>query len=95
MGKLIMTELPQQETEPGSTRPFYTGHSRIETYVAEALRTLGDVILDTSAPTIRAQSSSTTIRQDGDSNFAPLSPSDRTFGAIVSPAVLLDNDDGS
>ena len=90
-----MTELPQQETEPGSTRPFYTGHPRTETYVAEALRTLGEVLLDTSVPTSRAQSSSTTIRQDGDSNFAPMASSDRMFGVIVSPVVLPDDDDGS
>ena len=87
MGKLIMTELPQQETEPGSTRPFYTGHSRTESYVAEALRSVGEVQLDTSVPTSRVQSSSTTIRQDGDSNFAPRASSDRIFGITVSHAV--------
>lgn len=57
MGKLIMNELPQQETEPGSTRPFYAGQSRTESYVAEVLRSLGEVSLDTSVPNTRVQSS--------------------------------------
>jgi hypothetical protein len=90
-----MTELPQQETEPGSTRPFYAGHSRTESYVAEALHSLGEVLLDTSAPTSRVQSSSAAIRQDGDSNFATTIPSDRMFGVTVSHAVLPGDDDGS
>lgn len=90
MGKLIMTELPQQETEPGSTRPFYAGHARTESYIAETLRSLGEVLLDTSVPNSQVQSSSTTIRQD-----APTMPSDRMFGVTVSHAVLLDDSDGS
>ncbi|KAH9006502.1 hypothetical protein EDB86DRAFT_2874415 [Lactarius hatsudake] len=73
-GKLIMTELPQLETEPGSTRPFYTGQPRTETYVADALRTLGDVLLDTSIP------SST----DRDPNFTPVTSSEKLFGTIHS-----------
>lgn len=85
-----MTELPQQETEPGSTRPFYTGHSRTETHVAEALRTLGEVLLDTSIPTGRVQSFPTAIHRDSDSHFAPTASSE--FGTIVSHAVLPDGD---
>ncbi|KAI9441312.1 Eisosome component PIL1-domain-containing protein [Lactarius indigo] len=83
-GKLIMTELPQLETEPGSTRPFYTGHPRTETYVADALRALGEVLLDTSIPSSRVQSSTNAIRQDSDSNFAPMASSDKLFGTIHS-----------
>lgn len=79
-GKLIIAELPQQETEPGSTRPFYAGHSRTESYVTEALRSLGEVLLDTSTPTSGVQS----IRQDGDSNFVPTIPSDGMFGVTPS-----------
>ena len=88
-----MTELPQQETEPGVTRPFYTGHPRTETHVAEALRALGEVLLDTSISTGRVQSSSTAIRRDSDSNFAAMAYSD--IGTIVSHAVLPDDGDGS
>ncbi len=95
MGKLIMIELPQQETEPGSTRPFYTGHPRTETYVAEALRALGDVLFDTSIPSGQAQSSPTAIRQYSDSNFTPIASSDKLFGTIVSPVVLSGDSDGS
>ncbi|KAH8996615.1 Eisosome component PIL1-domain-containing protein [Lactarius akahatsu] len=83
-GKLIMTELPQLETEPGSTRPFYTGHPRTETYVADALRALGDVLLDTSIPSSRVKSPPTAIRQDSDSNFTPMASSDKLFGTIHS-----------
>jgi hypothetical protein len=89
-----MTELPQQDTEPGSTRPFYTGHSRTETYVAEALRALGEVLLDTSIPTGRVQSSPTNIRRDSDSHFAPMSSSDQFFGTVVSHVMLPDDGNG-
>jgi hypothetical protein len=50
-----MAELPQLVTEPGLARPFYTGNTRTEAYVTEALRALGDVSIDASTPTARAQ----------------------------------------
>ena len=50
-----MAELPQLVTEPGLSRPFYTGNARTETYVTEALRALGDVSIDASTPTAHVQ----------------------------------------
>ena len=46
-----MAELPQVVTEPGLARPFYTGNTRTDTYVTDALRALGDVSIDASTPT--------------------------------------------
>jgi hypothetical protein len=43
-----MAELPQLVTEPGLSRPFYTGTPRTDAYVTEALRALGDVSIDPS-----------------------------------------------
>ncbi|KAI0254499.1 hypothetical protein BJV78DRAFT_1184713 [Lactifluus subvellereus] len=62
-GKLIMTELSQVETEPGSARPFYTGQPRTEIYVADALRTLGEVLFDNSVPPDRVLSPQADINQ--------------------------------
>jgi hypothetical protein len=90
-----MTELPRQETVPGSNLPFYTGQSRAESYVAEALRALSEVLLDTSIPTGRVQSPSTTIRRDSDSNFAPMASSEQFFSTIVSHVMLPDDGDRS
>lgn len=89
-----MNELPQQETQPGSTRPFYTGHSRTEIYVTDALRALSEVLLDTSIPTGRMPSP-TTIRRDSDANFAPMASSDKFVGTIVSHSILPSDGDGS
>src|SRR6266705_2659741 len=50
-----MAELPQLVTDPGLSRPFYTGNARTEVYVTEALRALGDVSIDLSTPTAHAQ----------------------------------------
>jgi hypothetical protein len=50
-----MAELPQLVTEPGLSRPFYTGNTRTEAYVTEALRALGDVSIGASAPTAHVQ----------------------------------------
>lgn len=44
-----MAELPQLVTEPGLSRPFYTGTPRTDAYVTEAFRALGDVSIDPSA----------------------------------------------
>ncbi|KAI0291960.1 hypothetical protein BC826DRAFT_1020605 [Russula brevipes] len=51
-GNLIMAELPQAVTEPGSARPFYTGNTRTEVYLEQAMRALGEVSfsIDASAP---------------------------------------------
>jgi hypothetical protein len=50
-----MAELPQGTTEPSFTRPFYTGNTRTEAYTADALRALGEISLDASTPSGRAQ----------------------------------------
>ncbi|KAI0266407.1 hypothetical protein BC834DRAFT_127325 [Gloeopeniophorella convolvens] len=68
-GKLIMTELPQQETEPGQARPFYAGHARTETYATEAQRALTEVIFDTSVPSGLVQAPPTMAHQDSNSTY--------------------------
>lgn len=45
-----MAELPQETTSPGLARSIYMGNVRTEAYVADALRALGEVSIDTSAP---------------------------------------------
>ncbi|KAI0746842.1 hypothetical protein C8Q80DRAFT_1104754 [Daedaleopsis nitida] len=43
IGKLIISEIPMDETQPGFPRPYYTGHARTEFLVAEAARAVGEV----------------------------------------------------
>ena len=82
-GKLIMTELPQVETEPGSARPFYTGQPRTEIYAADALRALGDVLFDPSVPPDRMLSPRADINQDGYPNLMlPVSSSAMNVGVV-------------
>ncbi|KAH9965316.1 hypothetical protein BC827DRAFT_1183818 [Russula dissimulans] len=70
-GKLVMAELPQQVTEPGLSRPFYTGNVRTEAYVAEALRALNEVSIDASSPSGRMQFPLPANYQGGDPKFIP------------------------
>ena len=65
-----MAELPQLVTEPGLARPFYTGNTRTEAYVTEALRALGDVSINASTPT-RAQFTSDVNHQQGTPSAPP------------------------
>ncbi|KAH9975479.1 hypothetical protein BGW80DRAFT_100367 [Lactifluus volemus] len=68
-GKLIMTELPQLETVPGTPRPLYTGHPRTEIYVHDAMSSLGEILFDSSVPPDRVLSSQAVINQDGYRNL--------------------------
>ncbi|KAH9896925.1 hypothetical protein C8Q73DRAFT_664591 [Cubamyces lactineus] len=43
LGKLVISEIPLEPTQPGLPRPYYTGHARTEFLVAEAARSLADV----------------------------------------------------
>lgn len=73
-----MAELPQLVTEPGLSRPFYTGNARTEAYVTEALRALGDVSMDASTPSAAAR--------------FPLNVNDQDGGFSVMPSPLPDNE---
>jgi hypothetical protein len=77
-----MAELPQLVTEPGLARPFYTGNARTETYVAEALRALGDVSIDASTPTSHAQFPLDVNYQHGTPSAMPSALPDN--GSVVS-----------
>ncbi|CDO70616.1 hypothetical protein BN946_scf184748.g13 [Trametes cinnabarina] len=44
LGKLVIAEIPTAPTEPGLPRPYYTGHARTEFLVAEAARTIAEVV---------------------------------------------------
>ncbi|KAI0693927.1 hypothetical protein C8T65DRAFT_667425 [Cerioporus squamosus] len=44
MGKLIISEIPMEPTQPGLPRPYYTGHARTEFLVAEAARSIAEVV---------------------------------------------------
>lgn len=77
-----MAELPQLVTEPGLARPFYTGNARTETYVAEALRALGDVSIDASTPTDHAQFPLDVNHQHGTPSAMPSALPDN--GSVVS-----------
>ncbi|KAI0300509.1 hypothetical protein B0F90DRAFT_419973 [Multifurca ochricompacta] len=77
-GKLIMSELPQVETEPGSARQFYVGQARTETYVAEGLRALGEVQFDASAPSGRVPQ--VAIHQNSSPNLIIATSHDTTSG---------------
>ncbi|KAJ8482479.1 hypothetical protein ONZ51_g5321 [Trametes cubensis] len=43
LGKLVISEIPLEPTQPGLPRPYYTGHARTEFLVAEAARSLAEV----------------------------------------------------
>ncbi|KAI0037185.1 hypothetical protein K488DRAFT_22876, partial [Vararia minispora EC-137] len=42
-GKLIVTELPQDDVQPGQPRPYYLGHSQTEAYANDAQVTISEV----------------------------------------------------
>ncbi|TFK84965.1 hypothetical protein K466DRAFT_495610, partial [Polyporus arcularius HHB13444] len=43
MGKLVISEIPMEPTQPGLPRPYYTGHARTEFLVTEAARSVSEV----------------------------------------------------
>ncbi|KAI9512008.1 Eisosome component PIL1-domain-containing protein [Russula earlei] len=65
VGKLIMVELPQEPTEPGLARPFYAGNARTVAHVADALRALQEVSMDSPTSSDRMQFSPDVNRQGG------------------------------
>lgn len=76
-GKLIITEIPQDTTEPGSSRPFYSGHAHTESYVSEAQRNLSEVTFDASVSPARPRVShsneyNTTTDSHGSSSVMPM-----------------------
>jgi hypothetical protein len=68
-----MAELPQESTAPGFARSLYVGNARTEAYVADALSALGEVSIDPSAPSGRAQLPPDANYQDGDLQAIPSS----------------------
>src|SRR5260221_1940072 len=68
-----MAELPQEETGPSFARPFYTGNVRTEAYAADAMRALGEISMDASIPSGRAQLPMDVNYQDSDLNAMQLS----------------------
>ncbi|KAI8986916.1 hypothetical protein BD414DRAFT_529164 [Trametes punicea] len=44
LGKLIIAEIPLEPTQPGLPRPYYTGHARTEYLVAEAAKSVAEVV---------------------------------------------------
>jgi hypothetical protein len=87
-----MTELPQLETEPGAARPFYTGHPRTDTYVADALRALGEILFDASVPPDRVLSPQALVNQDGYHNLMLAFPTDKAPAGSV--GILPGDGDG-
>ncbi|THH16885.1 hypothetical protein EW146_g3814 [Bondarzewia mesenterica] len=45
-GKLIIAEIPQDPTQPGAPRPYYTGHQHTEQLVAEAQHSIAQVVFN-------------------------------------------------
>ncbi|EJF63738.1 hypothetical protein DICSQDRAFT_134340 [Dichomitus squalens LYAD-421 SS1] len=43
LGKLVISEIPLEQTQPGLPRPYYAGHARTEFLVAEAARSVSEV----------------------------------------------------
>jgi hypothetical protein len=87
-----MTELPQVETEPGSARPFYTGHPRTEMYVLDAQRALGEVLFDDTVPPDRVLSPQAVVNQDGYRNMLAVLSDE---ASAISVGVLPGDGDGS
>lgn len=50
-GKLIVTELPVETTQPGTTRGYYLGHSQTEAYANDAQHALSEVVFHGEPPT--------------------------------------------
>jgi len=77
-----MAELPQETTGPSFARPFYTGNVRTEAYAADALRALGEISIDASIPSGRAQLPMDVNYQDSDFNpmHFPDNDSSASFG---------------
>nr|VWO95973.1 MFS domain-containing protein [Ganoderma boninense] len=44
LGKLVISEIPLEPTQPGLPRSFYTGHARTEFLVSEAARSVSEVV---------------------------------------------------
>jgi len=91
-GKLVMAELPQQATEPGLSRPFYTGNLRTEPYVANALRALNEVSIDASSPSGRMQFPLPTNYQGGDPSFIPPAFPDESTTSVTGTRFPGDGD---
>ncbi|KAI0321404.1 hypothetical protein OF83DRAFT_311174 [Amylostereum chailletii] len=49
-GKLIIAELPFDQTQPGAPRPYYLGHSQTEAYGVDAQMALSEVVFHGEPP---------------------------------------------
>ena len=89
-----MAEISQETTEPGLARPFYTGNVRTEAYVADAMRALGEISIDASTPSGRAQLPMDVNYQDSDLNAMPLSLPNNGSTASLDRSDLPGDGDG-
>jgi hypothetical protein len=81
LGKLIITEIPQDVTQPGLPRAFYQGQARVESYVNEAHRSVASVVFLGDPPT-NAQDAAQSAFQPG--HYPDLSLASSVNGAISS-----------
>ena len=84
-----------RSTEPGLARPLYTGNVRTEAYVADALRALGEISIDASIPSGRAQLPMDANYQDNDLNATPFSLPGNDSTASLGRGDLPGDGDGS
>ena len=89
-----MAELPQEATNPSFARPFYTGNVRTEAYAADALRALGEISLDASTPSGRAQLPIDVNYQDSDINVMQVSLTGNDSSASLGRGGLPGDGDG-
>ncbi|KII85674.1 hypothetical protein PLICRDRAFT_56887 [Plicaturopsis crispa FD-325 SS-3] len=50
IGMQVIAEIPQDQTEPGLPRSYYSGHARTESLAAEAQRSIGEVTFSGTLP---------------------------------------------
>ncbi|KAI0330280.1 hypothetical protein GY45DRAFT_1251108 [Cubamyces sp. BRFM 1775] len=80
LGKLVISEIPLEPTQPGLPRPYYTGHARTEFLVTEAARSLAEVYY---SPDPNPNPSQRTIRPlPGSELPAVPSPSERRLSMM-------------
>jgi hypothetical protein len=89
-----MAELPQEMTSPGLARSLYMGNVRTEAYVADALRALGEVSIDTSASSGRVQLPLDANYPDSNINVMPSSLPDSESAVSFGRGGLPDDGDG-
>ncbi|KAH9852575.1 hypothetical protein C2E23DRAFT_730613 [Lenzites betulinus] len=73
LGKLVISEIPTEQTQPGLPRAYYSGHARIEFLLAEATRSISEVPY---SPDPNPHPSQRTIRPLPGQELPPLPDSD-------------------